>query len=88
MPKERCYWVIAVGIVEENEKHLIRLWTDFNRQITEGTNVRKYLLKYLQPTPQPPEHQVCKKRLDALLKVMRNLDLHHLFLHSGKQVYD
>ena len=49
--KRDVIWAIAVGIEEENEKHLIRLWTDFNRQVTEEINVRNYLLKYLPPTP-------------------------------------
>ena len=86
--KRDVVWVIVFGIEQENEKNLIRLLTDFNRQDNEQTNVRKYLLKYLPPTPQPPEYQVCKKRLYALLKVMKDLDLHDIFLHSGKQVYD
>ena len=43
--KRDVIWAMAVRIVEKNEKHLIRLWADFNRQVTEETNVRKYLLK-------------------------------------------
>ena len=79
---------IAVGIEEDNGKRLIGLWADFNRQVIEETNVRKYLLKYLPSTRHPPEYPVCKKRLDDLLKVMRDLGLRHIFLHSDKQVYD
>ena len=41
-----------------------------------------------QPTiPQPLEYSVCKKLLDELLKVMRDLDLDHIFAHGEKQVY-
>ena len=40
-------WAIAVGIEEHNEEHLIESWTDFNRQVTEDSNVRKCLLEYL-----------------------------------------
>ena len=65
-------WAIAVGIEEENEEHLIESWTDFKRQVTKETNVRKCLLGYLPTIPQPPEYPVCKKFLSDLLKVMRS----------------
>ena len=40
-------WAIAVGIEEHNGEHLIESWTDFTRQVTEESNVRKCLLEYL-----------------------------------------
>ena len=43
--KRDIIWAIAVGIEKENEEHLIGSWTDFNRQVTEETNVRKCLLE-------------------------------------------
>ena len=39
------------------------------------------------PTIPQPLDQVCKKMLDELLKVMRDLDLDHIFAHGEKQVY-
>ena len=60
---------------------------DFNGQVTEETNVRKCFLQYLPPIPQSLEYSVCKKFLDGLLKVMRDLDLDHIFAHGDKYVY-
>ena len=80
-------WAIAVGIEKDNEQHLIESWTDFNGQVTEETNVRKCFLQYLPPIPQSLEYSVCKKFLDGLLKVMRDLDLDHIFAHGDKYVY-
>ena len=39
------------------------------------------------PTIPQPLDQVCKKMLDELLKVMRDLNLDHIFAHGEKQVY-
>ena len=80
-------WAIAVGVEGENEEHLIGSWTDFNRQVNEEIYVMKCLLEYLPTIPQPPEYSVCKKFLDDLLKVMRDLDLDHIFAHGDEQVY-
>ena len=85
--KRDIIWAIAVGTEEENEEHLIGSGTDFNRQVTEEANVRKYLLEYLPTMPRPPEYPVCKKFLDNLLKVMRDLNLDHIFAHGDEQFY-
>ena len=80
-------WAIAVGIEEKNEEHLIGSWTDFNRQVTEETNITNCLLEYLPIIPQLPEYPICKKFLDDLLKVVRDLDQEHIFAHGEEQVY-
>ena len=85
--KRDIIWAIAVGIEEENEEHLIGSWTDVNKQVTEETNIRKSHLEYLPTIPQPLEYPFCKKLLNDLLKVMRDLDLDHIFAHGDKQVY-
>ena len=84
--KRGIIWAIAVGIGEENEEHLIGSLTNFNRQVTEETNVRKCLLEYLPTIPHPPEYPVWKKLLDDLLKVMRDLDLGYICAHGYERV--
>ena len=56
-------------------------------RFTEEKNVRKCLLEYLPTMPHPPEYSVCKKFLDDLLKVMKDLDLDHILARGGEQVY-
>ena len=72
----------AISIEKDNEEHLIGLWTDFNGQVTEEANVMNRFLQYLPTIPQSLEFLVCKRFLDELLKVMRDLDLDHIFAHD------
>ena len=73
----------AISIEKDNEEHLIGSWTDFNGQVTEEANVMNRFLQYLPTIPQSLEFSVCKRFLDELLKVMRDLDLDHIFAHDG-----
>ena len=36
---------------------------------------------------QPPEYDVCKKFLDDINEMMKELDLEHIFAHADEQVY-
>ena len=72
----------AISIEKDNEEHLIGSWTDFNGQVTEEANVMNRFLQYLPTIPQSLEFSVCKRFLDELLKVMRDLDLDHIFAHD------
>ena len=47
----------------------------------------KCFLVYLPTIPQRPEYPVRKKLLDDLLKVIKDLDLIHIFAHGDEQVY-
>ena len=75
----------AISIEKDNEEHLIGSWTDFNGQVTEEANVMNRFLQYLPTIPQPLEFSVCKRFLDESLKVMRDLDLDHIFAHDDSK---
>ena len=47
----------------------------------------KSIVEYLPMVPGPPEYPVCKKFLDDLLDIMKELDLDHIFAHADELVY-
>ena len=47
----------------------------------------KSIVEYLPMVPEPPEYLICKKFLDDLLDIMKELDLDHIFAHADELVY-
>ena len=60
--------------------------TGSNKKVT-NVEQRKSLLEFLSAVAEPPECQVCKKFLDDLLSVMKELDLDHIVAYSDEQFY-
>ena len=77
---------IIIGISSENHNKLIGSKTDFNKKVI-NVDQTKSLLEYLPTIAEPPEYLVCKKFLDDFLSLIKELDLDHIFAHSGEQLY-
>ena len=44
-------------------------------------------IEYLPVILQPPEYPVCKRFLEDLLQLLKDLEIDHIFTHSDQQVY-
>ena len=77
---------MTLDIRSENYSKLIDSWRYFNKKVT-NIQQTKSLLEYLQAVVEPTEYPVCKKFLDDLLSLIKELDLDHIFAHSDQQVY-
>ena len=73
-------WAITIGMSLENQNKLIGSWSDFNKKVT-NLELTMSLLEYLPTIAEP----VCKKFLDDLLSLIKELDLDHIFAHSDEQ---
>ena len=82
-------WSLAEGIDEYTESQpeiFLGSWTCFKKD-TSNLMFEKYIVEYLPIVPEPPEYPVCKKVLDDLLDIMKELDLDHIFVHADELVY-
>ena len=79
-------WAITTGMSSENQNKLINSWTDFNKKVI-NIKQTKSLHECLPTIAVPPEYSVCKKFLDDLLSLIKELNLDHISAHSDEQVY-
>ena len=94
--KKDIEWSLVEGIDEYTESQpeaFLGSWTCFKKDTFNlmFEYLLKYLFKsvveYLPMVSEPPEYPVCKKFLDDLLDIMKELDLGHIFAHADKLVY-
>ena len=87
--KKDIAWSLAEDIDEYTESQpetFLGSWTCFKKD-TSNLMFDKSLIEYLPMAPEPPEYPVCKKFLDDLLDIMKELDLDHIFVHADELVY-
>lgn len=85
--KKDIAWSIVEGLeIQGATEQPIGSWTCFNKETTK-TKALKSIVEYLPMVPEPPEYPVCKKFLDDLLDMMKELDLDHIFAHADELVY-
>ena len=60
---------------------------DFFNKTLHEIILQKSVVEYLPTIPQLPEYDVCKKFLDNINEMMKELDLEHIFTHADEQVY-
>eukprot|EP00795_Rhopilema_esculentum_P009663 gene9663-17422_t len=85
--KRNVVWAMLDGLPGRTEDdNTIGSWTAFNKIMTD-VEVQKSLVEYLPVIPQPPEYPVCKNFLDKLLRLMKELDIGHIYAHADEQVY-
>ena len=87
--KKDIAWSSAEGNDEYMESQLetsLRSWTCFKKD-TSNLMFDKSIVEYLPMVPEPPEYPICKKFLDYLLDIMKELDLDHIFVHADELVY-
>ena len=84
---------IALSSAEGNDEYMesqletsLRSWTCFKKD-TSNLMFDKSIVEYLPMVPEPPEYPICKKFLDYLLDIMKELDLDHIFVHADELVY-
>ena len=81
-------WSLAEGIdeyMESQPETFLGSWTCFKKD-TSNLIFDKSIVQYLPMVPEPPEYSVCKKFLDNLLDIMKELDLDHIFAHADELV--
>lgn len=81
-------WSMANGVPENSTDNLPLLgsWTAFQKCVT-STMQSKSIIEYLPVIGQPPSYDVCKKYLDGLNNIAKDLQLDHLFTHADEDVY-
>ena len=79
-------WAITIGISLENQNKLTGSWVDLNKKVMKVGQTRS-LLEYLPTIAEPTEYPVCKKFLDDLVSLIKELYLDHIVAHSDEQVY-
>ena len=87
--KKDIAWSLAEGIDEYTESQpetFLGSWTCFKKD-TSNLMFDKSIVEYLPMVPEPPEYPVCKKFLDDLLDIMKELDLDHIFAHADELIY-
>ena len=87
--KKDITWSLAEGINEYTESQLetyLGLWTCFKKD-TSNLMFDKSIFKHLPVVTEPPEYPACKKFLDNLLGIMKELDLDHIFANAHKLIY-
>ena len=94
--KKDIAWSLAEGIDEYTESQpetFLGSWTCFKKDTSNLmfeyllTYLFKYIVEYLPMVSQPPEYPVCKKFLDDLSDIIKELDLDHIFAHADELVY-
>ena len=73
-------WEITIGRSLENQNKLTGSWKDFNKKVM-NVDQTKSLLQYLSTIAEPPEYPVCKKFLDDLISLIKELDQHSVTFH-------
>ena len=87
--KKYIAWSLAEGIDEYTESQpetFLVSWTCFKKDTT-NLIFDKSIVANLPMVPEPPEYTVCKRFLDDLLDIMKELGLDHIFPHADELVY-
>eukprot|EP00794_Sanderia_malayensis_P016352 gene16352-17996_t len=73
------------GAVDVEEIEPIGSWTNFMKQVT-SVKTTKCKLEYLPVVPLPPSDNVIKWYMDAILQMVDDLSINHIFVHADEAI--